>query len=157
MSRNVSATFRAAAYAQETDQVFLVLVKIEHSSLNPPIRIVNNSTNITSGGEEYIGFPFEIELPDDTEDAPSRMSISFCNVDRQVVQAIRSLSGPPTITVSVVLASSPNTVEAGPYTMTLREADYDALRVSGHLLPEDFLHETYPKDAMTPSNFPGLF
>lgn len=157
MSRNVSSLFRSAAFAQETDQVYLVLLKIEHSSLSVPIRVVNNFTNITSNGEEYIGFPFDLELPQDLEDALPSVNLTICNVDRQIVLAIRSLLGPPTMSISVCLASSPDTIEAGPYLMTLREANYDTMAVTGTLMSEDMLNEAYPGDYFTPSNFPGLF
>jgi hypothetical protein len=85
------------------------------------------------------------------------VTLSIDNVDRQIVNAVRALTGPPTVTVSVVLASSPNTIEAGPYQMTLRDASYDSLVVSGTLSVEDMMNEPYPVDLMTPANFPGLF
>jgi hypothetical protein len=157
MSRNVSSVFRQAAYAQQTDQIYLVCLEINHASLAQPIRVVNNYSNITSGGNEYIGFPFDIELPQDFEDALPNVNIAICNVDRQIVYAIRSLTGPPTITMFVVLASSPNTIEAGPYTMTLRSANYDAMAVSGTIVPEIVADEAFPGDYFTPGNFPGLF
>jgi hypothetical protein len=156
MSRNVTSTFRSAAFAQETNQVYLVLLAISHASITT-IYVVNNYANIVSNGNTYIGFPFDIELPQDFEEALPSVSLTICNVDRQIVQAVRTLQGAPTITISVVLASSPNTVEAGPYTMTLREVSYDAMAVSGTIMPEDMLNEAYPGDYFTPSNFPGIF
>lgn len=157
MSRTVSSVFRSAAFAQQTDQIYLILVVINHASLAQPIRVVNNFSNITSNGNEYIGCPFDLELPGDSEEALPGASIIICNVDRQIVQAVRSVTGPPTITISVILASSPNTVEAGPYSMILREANYDTMSVSGNIVSEDVLNESYPGDSFTPGNFPGLF
>ena len=158
MSRaTITSVFRQAAYAQETDQVFLVILEINHASLAEPIRVVNNYENITSNGNLYVGCPFDIELPGDFEDALPSVTLTVCNVDRQIVEAVRSVTGPPTISIAVVLASSPDSIEAGPFVMTLRTASYNSLIVSGTIMPEDVLNEAYPGEYFTPGNFPGLF
>lgn len=158
MSRStITSAFRSAAYAQQTDQVFLVLLTIAHASLAAAIRVVNNYANISHGGNTFIGFPFDIELPGDFEEALPSVRLTICNVDRQIVYAIRTLTGPPTITIKVVLASAPEDVQAGPYVMTLRECDYNSLTVSGTIMPEDVLNEVYPGDSFTPAVAPGLF
>ena len=158
MSRaTITSAFRAAAFAQQTDQVFLVLLTINHASLAEPIRVVNNYENVTRAGNTYVGFPFDIELPGDFEEALPSVRLTICNVDRQIVYAIRTLTGPPTITIRVVLASNTADVQAGPYVMTLRGADYNSLTVSGTIMPEDVLNEVFPGDSFTPAVAPGLF
>ncbi|MBU0598807.1 DUF1833 domain-containing protein [Patescibacteria group bacterium] len=157
MSRNLSLTARQAIFAQETAEVFLLLLTIDHDDLDAAIRVVNNAENITSNSLEYQAFPFEMNLPDDTEDALSQVTLTICNVDRQIVQAVRSISSPPTVTLNVILASDPDTVEAGPFEFTMKSADYDALTVTGSLAAEDILNEPFPADRYTPNLFPGLF
>ena len=110
MARTVTSAFRSAAFAQQTDQVFLVLLVINHSSLAAPIRVVNNYENVTHNGNTFVGFPFDLELPGDFEDALPSVKLTICNVDRQIVYAIRTLTGPPTITIKVVLASAPEEI-----------------------------------------------
>lgn len=61
------------------------------------------------------------------------------------------------VTLSLVMASTPDTIEAGPFTFNLREVEYDAEFVSGNLLFEDILNEPFPADSFTPARFPGLF
>jgi hypothetical protein len=56
-----------------------------------------------------------------------------------------------------VLADTPDMVEAGPFAMTLSEADYDAGQVTGILVFEDILSEPFPGDSFIPSTHPGLF
>lgn len=157
MPRSLSATAKAAIYAAQTEQVFLLLLEISHASLSPTLRFVDNLQDVVSGGNTYTAFPFQLSLPDDQDDQLARVTLSIDNVDRQIVQAIRSLTSPPTIALKIVLASSPNTVEAGPFDFTLRETEYDALVVSGTLAFEDFLNEPYPVGSFTPNFFPGLF
>lgn len=157
MSRSVSSTLKAAVYGQETSEVFLVILEIDHDDLASPIRVVNNYENITSNGDTYTGYPFEINLPDDTEEGPGDVELRIDNVDRAIVQAVRDISGAATAELSVVLASDPDTIEVGPYSMTVREASYTSLVVTGTLTVEDILNEPYPGDLITPQNFPGMF
>ena len=157
MSRSLSSTFLEAIYSQETSEVFLLLLEIDHDDLSGPIRVANNYANVTSSGNTYVGFPFELSLPADFEDQLPAITLTICNVDRQVVDAVRTIDGPATADLSVVLASDPDTIEIGPLSLTLREVSYDALTVSGSLQPEDLLNEPFPGDIFSPGNYPGLF
>lgn len=146
-----------AALAQETDQVFLACLVISHVDLATPIRLVNDAVNLARAAGTYLAFPFQFELPSQDESQLPAVRLLIDNVDRSIVQWIRTLSSPPTVTMDVVLASSPNTVEAGPFAMTLKSAPYDANQIQGELGFEDVLNEPFPKDSFTPSAFPGLF
>ena len=157
MSRSVSSAFLQAALAQETGEVYVVLVEIDHADLVTPIRAARSNANVLHNGNTYHGMWFETDLPDDLEEQLPEITLVIQNVDRAVVEAVRTVSSAPTVTVKVVLASDPDTVEAGPWVMTLRQAAYNALTVSGSVLGPDILTEPYPGDAMTPANFPGLF
>ena len=82
---------------------------------------------------------------------------SIDNVDRQIVETLREISSPPTVSHFVVMASAPDQIEAGPFDMALREADYNSTTVTGKLVWEDFLNQKYPAHDYAPANFPGLF
>lgn len=157
MSRILSTNFKSNAFHQESEAVYLVLLEIDHASLDEPIRVVNNYENITSNGALYSAFPFSINLPDDTDDKMPDVTLAIDNIDRTVVDAIRTLTGPPTIKISVIVANAPDTIEAGPYEMTLRDSSYDSMVVSGTLAIEDMLNEPYPIDTISPALFPNMF
>lgn len=144
-------------FAGETDEAFLVCLTIEHEDLAAPIRLVNDTVDLTRSAGEFIAWPFEVALPDDVEAQLPRVQLVIDNVDRAIVAAIRPLQGRVTLTLEVVLASSPNEVEAGPYALTLKDVSYDRLTVSGTLGYEDVLNAPYPKDSFTPLNSTGLF
>lgn len=146
-----------AMLSDSTDEVFLACVTLDHASMTP-IRVVNNTQNLTRAAGEFLAFPFEIELPADGEDAVVQVQLRIDNVDRQIVQALRALDSAPSVTLEVVLASSPDTVEGGPFEFALKSADYNAIVVTGTLGYEDeLLNEPYPGDTFTPTNSPGLF
>lgn len=142
--------------AQETGEVWLVLLTITHTDLPAPLRFVNNNEDITSNGNVYTAFPFEIFLPDQDPDQPPRASLRIDNVDRQIVAALRTLTSAPTIQFDIILASAPNTIEATFPGMKLVGASYTAATIEGEIAPESLFTEpmTY---TMTPSRFPGLF
>jgi hypothetical protein len=104
----------------------------------------------------YIAFPFQLDLPGEDQDAASPARLRIDNVDRQIVEAIRGLSGPPTANLEVVLASQPETVEIGFYDLTIRSADYDAMVIEAAMTYEAIFTEPVSFD-MTPSRFPGLY
>ena len=156
MPRVVSAPMRDAGYAQETGEAPLVLLTIDHPDLTAPIRVTSDAVDTISRLETYIAFPFRVTLPDDTEEA-ARSRLEIDNVDRQIVAAVRAVSSPPSVTIEVVLASSPDLVEAGPFDFELEEARYDVLVVSGELAFEPILDLAVPGDVMSPGLFPGLF
>ena len=158
MPRTLSAAARRAIFAQQTGEAFILLLELSHPSLVDPIRVCANSADVTSGGLLYSRFPFEVTMPSETEDAPPTVQLRIANADRQIVQAVRELSGAAmTVTLSIVLASSPDIIEAGPFVFALRNVTYDAAWVEGTLMFEDVLNEPYPAAMFTPARFPGMF
>lgn len=154
--RTLSQNALTSAFSQQTDEVWLVLLTIAHPALPAPLRFVNNMESVTSRGNLYVAFPFEIEFPEQDPDSAGEARISIDNIDRQIVQTVRQISSPPDVTIEVVLASTPSTVEASFSGMVLRDVSYDADKVSGTLRFEDIMSEPLSVQ-MTPQRFPGMF
>jgi len=153
-------------YAQETEEVFVLLLEV--STAGEPIRVAldsqNLDTKLTVDGTDthdpavtFAGGYFGIELPEEAGENISTVRVTIDNVDRAIVAAIRSANTPPECQMWVVLRSSPDLVEAGPYFLTLESASYDAMTVSGEMAFEDVTNRRYPAHSYTPSNTPGLF
>lgn len=166
--RTLSSVALASANAQETDEVWLLLLRIKHPDIDPEdpdpqkrgvLRFVNNNEdmqNAGSDGGDYIAFPFMFDIPTEDPEQPSVARLKIDNVDRQIVEIVRSLNSPPTADVELVLASQPTTVEISFEGMTLRAVDYNALEVTGTLTLEEIFTEPVTVE-MTPSRFPGMF
>lgn len=157
MSRNISETTRAALYAPQTEEVFLVLLTIHHADMEGPLRVCNNTVNVTSRGEVYIAYPFELTLPDDEDNRPPRARLVIDNVDRQIVQTVRQLTSSPAVTIEIIRAAAPDVVEAQFQDFRFTNISYDSQVVEGDLTVEDFTAEPYPAASFSPSLFPGLF
>jgi len=158
MSRSTltSATV-GSFFAQETEEVYLVLLTIDHDELSVPIRVSSDIVNTTSRGEEFIGYPFEILLPSDEEGAPPRAQVVIDNVHREICNSLRSISSPASFTIEVIRAANPDTVEVSWDNFELKNVRGDVFQVSGELTISDVITEPFPADAFTPSKFRGLF
>jgi hypothetical protein len=167
MARTVSMTMRQAMNAEETGEVPIVLLTIDHPDLDEPNLISSDPTTrltidplvygTVSRGENYLFLPFSVVLPDDKDDSPPQARITIENIDRRLIPLLRSTSLPASVTMEVVLASSPDIVEILLPELDLVSADYDAETITITLAQNALQTEPYPVDLITPSNFPGLF
>ena len=156
--RVVSPSALQAMLARETDKVFLVALKVMHPSM-ATIRVVNNTQVITRTDGVYQPFPFSLNLPAETDDAVPQITVQFDNVDSLITDAIREISGKrPIMEFDVILADTPDVVEAGPFSFSVISATYDVMTVSCTLgFEEDILNQSVPKGNYNPANSPGLF
>lgn len=154
MSRALSGSARAALYEQTSDEVWLELITIDHDDLASPIRLVGNSEDVTSRGNVFTacGFP-PVPLPDDGQD----VTFIVENVSQTILTAVRSIVTPIDITLEVVLASDPDTVEAGPFAFQSRKFVFSARTIEFSLAYEPLLQEPFPAFTYTPIDYPGLF
>lgn len=157
MSRNVSAELKQAVYAQETTQEFIVLITLSHPDLAVPIRVNSSGQDMISNGETFIAYPFEVILPDDVDDRPPRAKLRIDNISREIILAIRTINSAPFVTIQIVMASAPDTIEAEFLDFRLANITYDQLMVEGDLTLEEFIGEPYPARVFSPADFPGLF
>jgi hypothetical protein len=148
-----------AIFSERTTEVFITLVKIESEEIGfTTIRWAkDHPTQITSNGETYEGCCFEVSMISDQDENLPESSLRIQNVDRVIVNTVRTLTRPPNISVSVILASEPDTILRGPFTMKLRNVSWNALVVMGSLKIEDILNEPIPGESMTPELCPGIF
>lgn len=160
MSRTLSTLFKTMSYSQDTSEVLLALVTIESPLIiGGPLRVVQDVKDIVSNGNTYTAFPFEIRLAADSDDGPSKITISLDNIDRTMAAAIKAIppSTPPTVKVEIVIASQPNTVEISMSNMKLRNVTGDAFRIDGELWMDEEDLMPFPEGSFTTNFFPGLF
>jgi Domain of unknown function (DUF1833) len=158
MPRNLSAEAFKAMFASETEQVFLMCLVLEHADLGTPIRVVHNNEDITRTAGVFSACFFDINLPEEAPGTVPQVTLTIENVDRTITDAVRNLQGRVKVTLDVVMASSPNTVEAGPFEFYMLSANFNTQFVQGRLgFEDDILNMGFPKDAYTPVTAPGLF
>lgn len=167
MSRTISLTFRGAIFGQETGEVPIALVTIEHADFPTPLRLCSAPIDrlsttplkygLTSRGDEYLFCPMSIALPDDADERAPSAQLVIENVSRELVETIRSVSTPGTATLEMVLASSPDVVEIPYEDFEIRNAQYNADVITIEMSIAGLDEEPYPAGMFGPAGFPGLF
>lgn len=151
----ISTDLREEAWAPASD-LPLVLLTLDHDDLASPIRVVNNTESVTSNGETFVAFPFEVSLPEDNEDTQPRARLRIDNVSREIAQAVRQITSAVEVTIQVVRQDDPDTVELEFPSLRLVNVRFDALAVEGDLEFEDLTRAPYPALTFSPASFPGL-
>lgn len=171
--RRLSLNARLAQDAMTSDEIEVALIFIEHPELDEPIRLSTDNTERLSDeplyygtrskwrGSNRISEPFlwiiaSVILPGDAEDAPASAKIVLENLDSEIVELLRSFTEPAVISIAVVLASSPDLIEAEWTGFQLVSADITAGEIALSLSRDEIELEPFPAGRMTRLNFPGV-
>lgn len=113
MPRSYSAEYKSTLAKVSTSESPRILLQIDHPELASPIRVINDTLNLTSNGYEYVAFPFEVILPDDFENQLPKARLSISNVGKELMYWIETTDGGSgsTATFSQVMRSRPNQIE----------------------------------------------
>ena len=177
MSNDLSPTAIGSQNDESTSEVWLVLIILDHVSLETPIFVVANTEDIDSVGEirgvagqarTFTGIPIDIQLPTADGDNPGRAQIKMDNLDPVIVDTVRQVNSARLITdtqyagnyievrFEVILDSAPDTPELVFDGLKVTDCTYDATTITGKLSYETIATEPIA-DQITPARFPGLF
>lgn len=172
--RRLSLNARMALEDPAPEEVEVVLFMIEHPELEEgPIRLTTDQTEELSEDPYLVGTrsdwrgsdpasqPFlwvvaDAIIPSDMDDAASSGSIVLDNLDSDMVKLIRSVATPPHVHVAVVMASSPNEIEAEWEDFLIVDANVTAGNITLRFSREDIENEPFPPGRATRNNLPGL-
>lgn len=157
MANTLSPEVIAQLFAQNSNDPFLTLVTLEHSSFSSPIRLVNNTVNITSRGETYQAFPMRIRFPADDGETIRDFQIEFDNVSLMLIEEIRTVTDSIDVTIEMVLASIPDVVQISQTDLKIASLQYNKQRISAKVILDNFLNTEMTSERYGPTNFPGLF
>ncbi|HXK71967.1 MAG TPA: DUF1833 family protein [Clostridia bacterium] len=157
MSRETSLTFRQAVNSQGSDEIFILLITLDHETLEDSIRICSGGQNIVHLGDTYIYYPFDMKIPDDTADNVPQATLIIENITPTIITALRSISSEISVNIKLILASDPDTIEIEFTDMFISHISYNALTIEATIKAENYLTSYLVKDSFVPSQFPGLF
>ena len=168
MPRSLSTELKQKIFSPETEEVFVLLLTINHPELTKPIRISSDNKDeffvddirvrgTVSNGNYFIYYPVEISLPSSGEEIVSSISIQIDNVNQEIMRTIRGLDTPPTMDIQLVTASDPNNIEIELKNFKMSDIDADSFVISASLALPTFTNEPFPGGQMLPSNFAGVF
>lgn len=158
MAKNYSANYKSTLAQVNADEAPLILLEINHAELASPVRVCNDTTDVVSNGNTYIGFPFKCVLPDDFENQLPKARLAIANVGRDLMYWIETTRGGEgsTCTFKQILRSNPNLVE-WQITMMLSNVSVSMQEISAELGFENFFSRPAILKQYRPSNSAGLF
>lgn len=112
---------------------------------------------VVSRGDSFTFLPMQITLPSESADQAPSCSITLHDVTRYITPIVRSLNGPPSVKLEIVLSKTPDVVEASFSEFYLTGITYNAEAVSGQLVMINYAVEPFPSHSFTPALFPGIY
>lgn len=91
--RAYSAAYKSTLAATSAPEAPLALLEITHPGLTVPVRVVNDTQNITCNGVEYIACAFRCLLPDDLENQLPKATLAVDNVGKELMQWVEVSDG----------------------------------------------------------------
>lgn len=165
--RVLSLNFRQALFSQESGEVPIFLLTIEHPELEEPIYLSTDPTTrlgtdplvygTVSRGTTFLYAGVDITLPSEQDKSPPMSTLVVANVDRGLIPLARSVNSPPTVMIETVLASALDTVEITWPRFDMSNLTYDANQLTFDLTIDSLTTEPYPSGTFSPAYFPGLF
>lgn len=107
----ISAATRRKLHA--TDDRTGLLALLEISGLSEPVRLVNDTRNITTLGHTWLALPFSVKLPNDVAKENGRAQLRVDNVGREFTQILENLAPSASLqaTLRLVHRDTPGVVD----------------------------------------------
>ncbi len=172
--RRISLNARMVQDDATSAEVEIALFSITHPLLDAPVRLSTDPTERLSSDplmygtrstwlganpltEPYLFVLASAEFPSDLENTPAAATLVFENVDNDIATLLRSFVDRPTVNMAVVLASSPDQIEAEYHGMQILTSDGTVGDVTLTISRAPIEDESVPMDRFTKDRFPGLF
>lgn len=150
----LSAAANRAARGPSTDLAWLECLTITHPDLGSPVLLINDQADFArpSYGGTFLAFPFQVEMLPRTPDRDGRARVVADGVDQRLIESLRALVGPPSISYEIVIPPDEAPVW-GPVSLKVDSMDMQAQTVSLVCKSElDFLIDQFPAVRFAPWN-----
>jgi hypothetical protein len=159
----------SALNAESTAEVHVVLAAITHPDLaalgvqrpdigieDGALRLCANDAAIVSRGKAYLPYAFSFVEPEQGERAAPEARIRIDNVDRRIVEILRSLPSSPVMQIELVLAHEPDVVEQSFPAFIMPAPSWSATTVEAGLTVRNDDDEPACAWTHNPAESPGL-
>lgn len=142
---------------QHQEHAFLWLMTIQDSGSGTTLRVVSNLEDVTSNGQVYTAFPFEVTLPPDDGGTPQSLKVTTVNASRDLIEIIRGTLEPPMVRLDLITSNAPDLIHKSIDFMQVGGVEYDALTVGFDLVSSSAFVRKTQQHAYNQAEFPGLF
>lgn len=150
-----SATVRELM-AENTGQVYVELLTFEAEGEEPGYMAVN-TVDVISRGQIYTGADVSYTPRKQTGQELSNARITFSNVSRELIAALRQAHENPTITAELIALSRPDDVIETGGPLELLDVTFTTSAINAQLGYTQIFDEQYPYGEYTPAYFPAIF
>jgi hypothetical protein len=156
--RAYSAAYKSTLAATCAPEAPLTLLEITHPDLPVPVRVVNDTQNIASNGNEYIACAFRCQLPDDLEEQLPKAQLAIDNVGRELMYWIETSAGGHGAQARFmqVMRSRPDDIE-WEISINLSNVKCTVSQVTAELGYDDIFSRPAVALRYDPFHFPGIF
>lgn len=136
----------------------LVFLEISCPAFTDTLRIVDDTQNWEHGGVEFLGFPFEFKLPDDSAGAAPRAQLRIVNVGRELQDELERV-GPNEMVMAKVIISDradPNHVEQY-FNMPITNVNCDTQYITAQVGADYIMKQRAVRLVANQFTLPGLF
>ena len=175
MSRKISLNARLAHDAVGSTEVEVALVQITHPETNQVIRLSTDPTerigydplsygtrsnwldaDPKNDSETFLFVLISVLLPDDEEEAPGAARYVIEGIDNDLIEVLRSTTERASVSMALVLASSPSIIEQEWHDFELLSAEMQGDGITLSISRDPVTSEPWPAGRQTRERFPGL-
>lgn len=158
MARAYSSQYKSTLAQVSAPEAPFILLEINHENLASPIRVINDTQNLVSNGNTYVGYPFKFILPTDYENQLPKAKIAIDNIGRDLMNWIESSGGAAgaTIRFMQIMRSRPNQIE-WEITMSLYNVQVNPMEITAELGFENLFAKPAISIQYRPETSIGLF
>jgi hypothetical protein len=149
-----------------SEEVLISLVKVTNAALDEPVLLSSDPTKrlsvdplvygTVSNGETYQFLFMSAIIPDDTPGSPRTATIVFEDLSGDIGVALQSLSGTTEVELSIVMASTPDVLEAHYTGLRFTTASGRDTQISLQTSRKQTAVLPWPSARMTAERFPGI-
>ena len=158
MAKPYSPEYKSTLAQVSAPEAPFIMLEIDHPDLVEPIRIINDTQELTSNGNVYIACPFRCILPDDYENQLPKARLAVDNIGRELMYWIETTAGGngSTVRFMQIMRSRPDQIE-WEITMSLYNVQATMQEISAELGFENLFSKPAINIQYRPTNSPGLF
>ena len=161
MPTALSTVGREAVFGQESDKIAVCLLQLYSPELNngTSLCLAAWRNPIVSRGIVFNPYPFQITLPEDSDERPPKAQIELDNISLEAAAWLRSINVPVRVKMEVIFVQTPDVVEYSSPTMDGVNAIFNTSdgKIIIPLSVYPYGRMLFPHRAFTPNLFPGLF
>jgi hypothetical protein len=143
----------------QVDDALIWLLTFRDPADTLVLRAAANLEDITSNGDVYTAFPFDIVLPPDDGQRIASLELVFPNVGRELMQLVRAYQPGqyPKVRFDLIISDQPDVIEKTIDFMEVANVKFNAMNITFELTSSRIFARKTCVATYNQSEFPGLF